>query len=189
MKRLLEVINRGLLKGLHEQHIELLSDLDDSELDLDSIQTKSVNNKISMYKYFPTTKEKLVQIIKAEVERKGWNCSLNHINVSQITDMTKLFSNTFNGYGLGKFNGDISRWDVSNVRGMYGMFRENESFNQPIGDWDVSGATNMGDMFQGAKAFNQDLSKWKIYVYAVGVTSMFVDCPIKEQYKPKRKII
>ena len=47
MKKLLEAINRGILRGLNEQNIELLADLDDENLDqLDSIQTKSVNNKI-----------------------------------------------------------------------------------------------------------------------------------------------
>jgi hypothetical protein len=33
MKKLLEAINRGLLKALNENNIELLTDLDDSELD------------------------------------------------------------------------------------------------------------------------------------------------------------
>ena len=49
MKKLLEAINRGLLRGLHEQNMELLSDLDDENLDqLDSLQTKSVNNNIKV---------------------------------------------------------------------------------------------------------------------------------------------
>ena len=47
MKRLLEAINRGILKGLNENNIELLTDLDGDNLDqLDSLQTKSMNNKI-----------------------------------------------------------------------------------------------------------------------------------------------
>jgi len=33
MKRLLEAINRGILKGLNENNIELLADLDDENLD------------------------------------------------------------------------------------------------------------------------------------------------------------
>jgi hypothetical protein len=33
MKRLLEAINRGILTGLNENNIELLSDLDDENLD------------------------------------------------------------------------------------------------------------------------------------------------------------
>ncbi len=164
MKHLLEAINRGILRGLNENNIELLTDLDDIDPDqLDSLQTKNINNKIhALYKYFPKTKEELVQIIKAEVERKGWNCSLNHIDVSRITDMSKLFSSSFVGYGLGEFNGDISRWDVSNAENMKWMFDENESFNQPIGDWDVSNVTDMGGMFDGAYSFNQPLDRWDV---------------------------
>jgi hypothetical protein len=33
MKKLLEAINRGILLGLNENNIELLSDLDDDNLD------------------------------------------------------------------------------------------------------------------------------------------------------------
>jgi hypothetical protein len=33
MKKLLEAINRGILRGLNENNIELLSDLDDENLD------------------------------------------------------------------------------------------------------------------------------------------------------------
>jgi hypothetical protein len=33
MERLLEAINRGILKGLNENNVELLADLDDENLD------------------------------------------------------------------------------------------------------------------------------------------------------------
>jgi hypothetical protein len=33
MKHLLEAINRGILRGLHENNIELLTDLEDDNLD------------------------------------------------------------------------------------------------------------------------------------------------------------
>ena len=164
MKKLLEAINKGVLKGLSESNINLLTDLDDSDLDqLDSIQTKSVNNNISVYKYFPKTKEELVEIIKAEVERKGWNCSLNHIDTSRITDMSYLFSgNRYYGYDLEEFNGDISRWNVSNVKDMRCMFLDAESFNQPIGDWDVSNVKDMRCMFKCAESFNQPIGDWDV---------------------------
>ena len=162
MNKLLEAINRGILKGLNESTIELLADLDDDNLDLDSIQTKSVNSKLVL-RYFPKTKEELVEIIKAEVEKKGWNCGLNHIDTSKITDMSYLFSsNCFYGYNLDKFNGDISRWDVSNVKDMRCMFLDAESFNQPIGDWDVSNVKDMRCMFKCAESFNQPIGDWDV---------------------------
>ena len=214
MKQLLESINRGILRGLRENNIELLSDLDDDNLGQpDSLQTKSINNKMhALYRFFPKTKEELVEIIKAEVEKKGWKCSLNHIDTSKITDMSYLFSSNrfYYGYNLGKFNGDISRWNVSNVKDMRCMFFGAESFNQPIGDWDVSKVTTMESMFDGAylfnqpigdwdisnvtdmrwmfyeaESFNQDLSSWQLK--PCNNAAYIVDkCPIKDEYKPEK---
>ena len=164
------------------------------------------------YIYHPKTKEELVEIIKAEVEKDGWKCNFNHIDVSKITDMSYLFSsNRFYGYNLDKFNGDISRWNVSNVEDMRCMFLDAESFNQPIGDWDVSKVTTMESMFDGAYlfnqpigdwdisnvtdmrwmffeaySFNQDLSKWKLKP-CIGAAYIVDKCPIKDEYKPKFK--
>ena len=170
------------------------------------------NSKIRKreYDYHPTTKEELVEIIKAEVEKNGWECSLNHIDVSQIHDMSRLFSaHIIKGFKLGEFNGDISEWDVSNVFDMSSMFSEAYSFNQPIGDWDVSKVKDMQHMFQSAKSFNQpisdwdvsnvedmhdmfyrsksfnqDLSNWNINKKC-NTNEMFYYCDIKEEYKPK----
>ena len=66
--------------------------------------------------------------------------SLNWLNISGITDMKELFE-------CSDYNGDISKWDTSNVTDMYDMFYNAEKFNQPIGDWDVSSVTNMNRMF------------------------------------------
>jgi hypothetical protein len=46
MKKLLESINRGILRGIFESNINLLTDLD-SDIDIMDIHNKSVNNKIS----------------------------------------------------------------------------------------------------------------------------------------------
>ena len=50
-------------------------------------------------------------------------------DVSQITDMSKLFNIKYD------FNDDISNWDVSSVTNMGFMFKYAIEFNQPIGDW------------------------------------------------------
>ena len=58
------------------------------------------------------------------------------------------------------FNGDISGWNVSNVKNMDNMFAYSK-FNGDISNWDVSNVTNN--------------------------VRIFVNCPIKEKYKPKFK--
>ena len=64
------------------------------------------------------------------------------------------------------------------------MFRYAISFNQPIGDWKVSSVKNMSYMFNGATLFNQPIDDWDVS----GVKDMyrmFLNCPIKDEYKPK----
>lgn len=60
-------------------------------------------------------RDELVQIIDEEIYKHGNNCSLNHIDTSEVKDMNYLFIRS-------KFNGDISKWDVSNVINMVEMF-------------------------------------------------------------------
>ena len=141
------------------------------------IQEKLVIKKSSNYKYFPQTKEELKDIIKKRIKEEGNEVDLNDIDVSKITDMSNLFNRI-------NFNGDISKWDVSNVKNMYGMFSNCYYFNQNISDWDVSSVTEMQYMFYNCKKFNQDLSKWNVYKVYKNIL-MFDNCPIKDEYKPK----
>ena len=110
----------------------------------------------------PQTKKELVDIIKRTCKRKGWNCDLNFIDTSKITDMSRLFANIptcFGGYGFRKFNCDISKWNTSNVTDMHDMFYNAKFFNRPLNNWEVSNVTDMSSMFDGATKFNQPLDK------------------------------
>ena len=69
--------------------------------------------------------------------------------------MTLMFSD-------GKFNGDISKWDVSRVTEMESMFSGATEFTGDISKWDVSSATDMTNAFSNAKLFNADISKWDV---------------------------
>jgi len=81
-------------------------------------------------------------------------------NTTQVDDMSKLF---FDQY---KFNDNISKWDVSNVKNMSEMFEVNNwnqsIFNQDISGWDVSKVETMEYMFCNAENFNCDLSRWDV---------------------------
>ena len=189
MKYLLEAINRGILKGLNENNINLLTDLDDENIgQLDSIQAKSINNNVDFsikhqliraiqtgelreeLKQIindPANFDKLKGVIKANdkdhlkdliwIGQKllGADGNFNWIDTSEIIDMSELFKGS-------DFNGDISRWDVSNVTIMYQMFMCCHYFNKPLNDWDVSNVRDMSGMFDRATEFNQPLNNWKL---------------------------
>ncbi|CAL6389478.1 unnamed protein product [Bathycoccus prasinos] len=67
-----------------------------------------------------------------------------------------------------KFNGDISKWDTSQVTSMISLFWNASDFNQDIARWDTSRAEHMDWMF-GSTTFNQDISGWS----TAKVTSMW----------------
>ena len=59
--------------------------------------------------------------------------------------------------GATSFNGDLSKWDVSSVNTMPAMFRWATSFDGDISKWDVSSVTNMDYMFWDATLFKRKL--------------------------------
>ena len=126
--------------------------------------------------YKPKNKEELVKLIIEEIETNGPECSLNNIDVSNITDMSYLFMGGdplkyLHGHPvLSGFDGDISEWNVSNVTDMKYMFDECQytGKNGDISDWKVSKVNDMEGMFADSK-YNGDLSNWDVS----NVTNMF----------------
>ena len=101
-------------------------------------------------------------------------------NVSNVNNMSYMF------YYCKNFNQDISNWDVSNIIKMPYMFYGCEKFDHDLSNWKVSGVQDMEYMFAGCKKFNQDLSDWDVS-NVMYKSCVFVDCPIKDKYKPKFK--
>ena len=82
--------------------------------------------------------------------------------------------------------GNLLKWNVSEVTNMSSMFYGCKSFNQDISNWNVSKVTDMTCMFDRCKSFNQDISGWDVSKVKFK-TYIFLNCPIKEEYKPKFK--
>lgn len=57
---------------------------------------------------------------------------------------------------------DITSWDVSELRSLYGFFLGASSFNQDISGWNVGNVTNFNSAFKNATSFNQDISGWNV---------------------------
>lgn len=89
------------------------------------------------YTLFPKDKKELEQMIKDEIAAHGDKADLNYIDVSGITDFSELFKDS-------TFNGDISKWNVSNAEDMSHMFSYNSPFNGDISGWDVSNVKKHG---------------------------------------------
>ena len=153
----------------------------------------------STYSCQPKTREELENIIKSRIEKDGPNCDLNDIDVSLITDMSRMFfRSSFNGdiskwnvsnvknmsrmFLQSDFNGDISNWNVGNVDDMYSTFYQSK-FNQDISEWNVSNVTDMSYTF-ALSSFNKDISKWNISKDC-DTFNIFIGAPIEEQFKPK----
>ena len=97
-------------------------------------------------KYKVKTREHLIDIIRYIVGEytdkekfiKGVDnfADLNWIDVSEIEDFSTVFAYL-------DFYGDISEWDVSNAKNMFGMFMHCPCTITELNDWDVSNVEDM----------------------------------------------
>lgn len=128
------------------------------------------------YNYHPQTREELDNILLKLLDERGPDADLNDIDVSNITDMGKLFM-PWSEYkplkNLGKI--DISQWDVSNVKYMDHMFRNCINFNCDLSEWDVGSLVNANSMFYNCPEFNSDISNWDVSNLEIAI-SMFNGC-------------
>ena len=129
------------------------------------------------YNYHPKTRDELLELVNKLIEERGNDADLNDIDTSEITDMSYMFT-------YSKFNGDISNWDVNNVKNMQEMFY-NSKFSGKNGDiskWDVSNVNNMKYMFCYSE-FNVDISNWDVS-NVKDMSFMFTNTPL-EKNPPK----
>ena len=134
--------------------------------------------EIINYAYYPKTKEELKKLVNKLIKERGNEADLNDIDVSEITNMSWLF------YDVWHFNGDISKWNVSNVKDMSNMFKD-APFDGDISNWDVSNVEYMDSMFMNSyfTGKNGDISKWDVSKVK-NMDFMFYHCPL-EKNPPK----
>lgn len=114
---------------------------DESELTpMEKMLIKNVNNDTNdtyTRTIFVKDLEQLKTALRNGVKYFGMDGNFNWIDTSNITVMVNLFKSAL-GKGVEQFNGDISKWDVSNVENMMYIFKDCSSLTCDISNWDVS---------------------------------------------------
>ena len=98
--------------------------------------------KYKSYNYFPEDKYELKRTINKLIKERGNKADFNDIDTSKIDDMSFLFDRT-------SFDGDISRWNVSSVESMEGMFWQAKNFDQNLDEWNINPRCNISSIFYG----------------------------------------
>jgi len=107
---------------------------DREEAVVNHIKNPNNNNKSYDKSVKVQSFEKLSYILKKAHKFFGNEGNYNWIDTSQCTEFNRLFSDpTFR-----TFNGDITRWDTSNVISMLFTFQGCRNFTRDITGWDVS---------------------------------------------------
>ena len=125
----------------------------------------------------PKNKYELKSLIDKRI-KENKDADLNDIDVSKVTDMSKLFT-------CDPHNIKIDKWNVSNVTNMDQMFYFCENFNCDLGNWKVKNEKSMKSMFMGCSKFEgKGLENWDVH-NVQNMQSMFslcnsLDCNLKD---------
>ena len=184
--------NKKKLNAVDIIFLDKLNAITEKIINYDKNTILSYDEKEFMLSLAPATyltnNEDINPLVRNYMKIFGYDCDLNWIDTSNVTDMSYLFDEirSFTGnvsewdvsnvtdmgnmFGSTNFNGNLSKWDVSNVTNMDSMF-EFSLFNGDISNWDVSNVTDMSYMFMESQ-FNGDISNWNVSNVEV-MTSMF----------------
>jgi len=129
----------------------------------------------------------LLELIEKEIELNGFECDLNHIDISKIKSLKALFKDS-------KFNGNISKWNVCNVKDMDYMFERSE-FTRDLSDWKPYNLHFPGLTFYYSKApkpywaaYNDFEERKKIIDNYIFTKELAVELDENENTKKKIKI-
>ena len=129
------------------------------------------------------------ELRKKKNELKNKYNGLSNLDVSDITDMSNLFSNfDFNDAKNKGYTIDISNWNIKNVTNMESMFANSKGFNQDLNRWNVYLVDNMKNMFLNCKDLYQSFSQWVIKK-STETDGMFSGCDKYKTYIGPSKIL
>ena len=144
-----------------------------------------INQNIGRQKIVVNNKSEIKNIIEEIIEETNNEDSinLNHVDVSNITDITRLFrSYRFKHIDISKWNVsnivnmqyvfpetletiNLSNWDVSNVQLTVGMFYNCKNLKEigDISNWNIKSLKNASDMFNSCSSIKTiDISNWDL---------------------------
>lgn len=131
-----------------------------------------------------------VSSMRMAFRNSNFNQSLDSWNVSNVSDMSSMFS-----YAT-KFNQNLSSWRVDNLTNVLQMFNGAIAFNngevgntgsRPLTWGDKTKKINaIAGMFNGATSFNQDISSWTItnITQNSGTSDVFKNAKVFNNGKP-----
>ena len=141
--------------NIYEMITAILQKVENTITDEEWIYLQYINELPDKF-YKAKNTDELFRLIGISLKLFGNDCNLNWIDTQNITNMNHLFFEK----PYREFNGDISRWDTSNVKNMRAMFSASQ-FNGNISKWNISKVKNTSWMFYNSK-FNGDISKWDV---------------------------
>ena len=176
----------GVLRTLTDEYfgssIREENKIDISGLDVKIVSFTDKNNVFHKYGYRVKDNSygmgyTLRTLIKMIIEKRGNECSLNDIDVSNITQMK---CHNIGVFERSSFNGDISGWDVSNVIDMSSMFWSSK-FTGKNGIFRLENGNkveNMWSMFYKSE-FEADINDWEVRKDC-NIASMFFNTPLEQ---------
>lgn len=173
----------GILKTLTDEYFG--KTLRKEDLDVEIVSFTDENNKFHEKGFRIKENDSdemaktLSKLIDTLIKRRGYECDLNDIDVSNIEKM--FYDEGVYCYGVfydSNFNGDISGWNVQNVKSMVNMFFGSK-FTGKNGIFKLKEGNKverMNGMFYSSD-FNVDISDWKVN-NITEVKNMFVGTPV-----------
>lgn len=105
---------------------------------------------------------------------------LSNLDVSQIENLSYIFRESM-------FNGDLSKWNVSNCKDMRLMFSYSDFNNDSIKFWDISNVINLDLLFY-ENNFDKDLSYWNFDNVIFCEYVVFLNNEFKNKYNNGKEI-